>query len=266
MLRKRHSDSHKGDNGRVLVIGGSNLYTGAPALCSLSALRTGADLVYTASPERAADIVSSFSPDLITIKLEGNYFKKEHIKKIKPFLDKVDSLAFGPGLNDAPETRAAVSELIKICSIPMVIDADALKVIADNPELIKDKHTVLTPHRKEFEMLSNSKATKENVRTFTAKLSSENSVVTLLKAPKDVISNGLKVKINSTGNAGMTVGGTGDVLSGIVAGLLAQGNNLFDSAYEGAKINGTAGDICFEEYGYCFTASDLLTKIPKVLV
>ncbi|MFO7872531.1 MAG: NAD(P)H-hydrate dehydratase [Candidatus Undinarchaeales archaeon] len=264
-MKERHKDSHKGDNGKVLVIGGSRLYTGAQALCSLAVLRSGADLVYTASPERAADIVASFSPDLITIKLKGTHFKKEHIGEIKSFLEKVNSIVIGPGLNNDPETKIAVSELVKICEKPIVIDADALKIVGDNPEILKDKKAVLTPHRHEFEIISGKKANKENVREFTAKLSAEHSVVTLLKAPNDIISNGMKVKVNKIGNPGMTVGGTGDVLSGLVAGFISQGNSLLDSAYNGAKINGEAGDLCREEMGYGFTASDLLVKIPALI-
>ncbi len=264
-MKERHKDSHKGDNGTVLVVGGSKLYTGAPALCSLAVLRSGADLVYTASPERAADMTASFSPDLITIKLEGTHFKKEHIGEIKPFIEKTDSVVVGPGLNNDPETKIAVSELIKICKKPMVIDADALRVVGDNPEIIKDKKVVLTPHRHEFEVISGKKAEKESVREFTARLSPEHSVVTLLKAPIDIVSDGIKVKVNKTGNSGMTVGGTGDVLSGLIAGFISQENSLFDSAYSGAKINGEAGDLCREEMGYGFTASDLLLKIPTLI-
>ncbi len=264
-LLKRHKDSHKGDNGVVLVVGGSEIYSGAPAFTSLAAYRAGVDLVYTAAPRRAADIVATFSPELITIPLLGKNLDKMHIPTIMEYSEKVDVLAIGPGLGTEKYTMAACREIISKCEIPMVIDADALKAIAGNLKILKNKECVLTPHRGEFEIISGGqKAIEENVRKFTATLS-EKQIVVLLKAPVDIITDGHRVKKNTTGNPGMTIGGTGDVLTGIVAALIAQKVNLFDAAYYAAFINGKAGDICYSEKGYGLITSDIIEKIPAVL-
>ncbi len=264
-LLKRHPDSHKGNNGVVAVVAGSEIYTGAPAFTSLAAYRSGVDLVYTCAPRRAADIVAAFSPEMITIPLLGKFFDKMHIPQILPFLEKADVLAIGPGLGTEKYTMEACRELIKKCEIPMVIDADALKAIAGNLKILKDKEFVLTPHRREFELISDGKkAVEENVRKFAAALNNKNGIV-LMKAPVDIITDGHKLKKNKTGNAAMTIGGTGDVLTGIVAGLIAQKVPLFEAAYNAAYINGKAGDICFAEKGYGLITSDILEKIPHIL-
>jgi len=261
MKIERNKNSHKGSNGRILIIGGSELYTGAPALAALAALKTGADLVHIAAPQRAADACASFSPDLITIPLAGKHLAQKHLKVIEPFVKEADCVIIGPGLGRSKETEKAVISFIKTCVVPLVIDADALKAIAKDLKVIAKKECVLTPHRKEFETLSGKKSEAEEVRKFAA----HNDAVVILKAPMDVIADDKKVKFNSTGNAGMTVGGTGDVLSGVVAGLIAQGVGLFEAAYKGAKINGIAGDGCKSRMGYGFTASDLLEEIPAAM-
>lgn len=265
MFPKRDRKSHKGENGKVLVVGGSELYTGAPALSALSALRSGTDLAYIASVERPADIVASFSPDFITIKLEGKFFRKEHLSEISPFLKKSDSVVIGPGLSDALKTREGVVQFVEKCNKPMVIDADALKAVGEKPDIIKSKKTVLTPHRGEFKALTENEPTPENVRDFAAKLSPDHDSVVLVKGPVDIISNGLEVKKNKAGNPGMTVGGTGDVLSGLIAGLISQGKEPFEAAVKAAEVNSEAGDLCEHEKEYGFTASDLAEKIPKAM-
>lgn len=259
-LVKRHPDSHKGKNGEVLVIAGSETYTGAPCLASLAVLRGGADLVYLAAPERAAN-AADVNPDLITIPLDGGHFNNAHIPKIKKWLKRSNVLLIGPGLGKEPETEKAILSVIEDCKLPMVIDADAVKALAGNLEVLKGKKAVLTPHRKEFELISKQAADPEKVKKFT----SEHDFVMLVKAPEDIVTDGTRLELNKTGNAGMTVGGTGDVLAGLIAALIAQGLDLFDSALNGAKINGMAGDLCFEKMGYGFIASDLLEKIPEIM-
>lgn len=260
----RHKDSHKGDNGKVLIIGGSEIYTGAPALVALSALRTGVDMTYILAPQRAADVCASFSPDLITVPLIGQHLNLNHIPEIEKFFERADVLAIGNGLGLEEETQEAVLELVSNFEKPMVIDADALKALKGNLKVLNDKQAVLTPNRYEFELLSDTKSEPENVRRFTAQLQSH-TITTLVKAPVDIITNGTKIEYNKAGNAGMTVGGTGDILAGIVAGLIAQKVSLFDAAKYGVYITDTAGDMCFEEKGYALIASDLLEKIPKIV-
>ncbi|HIK01632.1 TPA: NAD(P)H-hydrate dehydratase [archaeon] len=258
---ERHSDSHKGSNGRVLVIGGSEIYTGAPALTGEAAFRSGVDIVYIASPYRAADVCSNWLPDFITLPLHGNIFEHRHIEELDKWVKKSTSIVIGPGLGRDERTLVAVKELILEIDKPLVIDADGLRAIFDDLSVLKDKEVVLTPHRLEFEMLSGKNSIKTNITKFAKK----NKCVVLLKAPRDIVSDGKETYLNKSGNAGMTVGGTGDVLAGIVAGFLAQGLSSYDAAQYAAYINGRAGDECYRQFGYSFIASDLLKMIPQVI-
>ena len=248
-----------------MVVAGSEIYTGAPIFTSMAAYRAGVDLVYTASPRRAADTAAAYAPEIIAIPLLGKNLDRVHIPQIEQWLEKADVMAIGPGLGKDRNTIEAVRKLIDMCDVPMVIDADALKALAGQLKLLKDKRVVLTPHRGEFEIISDGlKATEENAKKFAKQIPSEEKVV-LLKAPVDIITDGKTVKKNKTGNAAMTIGGTGDVLTGIVAGLVAQKVPLFEAAYQGSYINGVAGDICFAEKGYGLVTTDILEKIPYVL-
>lgn len=255
MLFERDPESHKGQNGRVLVIGGSEDYVGAPALCGLAALRSGADLAVIAAPEKAAYAMNSLSPDLITYKLNGKALEPSHYSQIMRLADKADVVVIGPGLGASARTAEAVKKLCDRIDKPKVIDADALRAMRKIPP-----NSVLTPHAREFEDAFKAKPTRENLQKLAAK-----DRIILLKGHVDLISNGVEVRENQTGNAGMTHGGTGDVLAGLVAGFIAQKLPLFDAACLAAYVNGKAGDLLFERYGYCFIASDILGVIPQIM-
>jgi len=260
MLLKRHKDSHKGSNGCVLIVAGSKLYTGAPVFAALGALRAGVDLAFLTAPERAANI-AAHCPDLITVPLDGDFLKPVHVKKVQDWFERADVMIIGPGIGQDKNTKKAVLEIIKQFNKPIVIDADALKIVSEKFSVLKDKNVILTPHRTEFEKLSGHKATAKAVKRFAA----AQKCIVLLKAPIDIISDGKEVRLNKTGNSGMTVGGTGDILSGVVAGLVAQEIEPFDAAYYAAKVVGTAGDLAYAEKGYGLIASDVLEKIASVL-
>ncbi|MEM2865375.1 MAG: NAD(P)H-hydrate dehydratase [Candidatus Bathyarchaeia archaeon] len=265
---RRRPQSHKGDYGRLLVVSGSTTYTGAPALVGLAALRIGVDLVYIASPERTAYTIAGFSPNLITLKLDGDHLSPRHIPVVKPFLEKATGVVMGPGLETHRETLEAVKELIKTvvgAGKPLLLDADALKPFREvEIPITSNSNIVLTPHEGEFQKLTGEKppidlegrayAVVEAAKKFHATI--------LLKGPVDVISDGGRLKLNYTGNPGMTVGGTGDVLSGVVGALLAQGFEGFKAAAAGAYINGLAGDIAARDLGYHIVASDLVERLP----
>ncbi len=253
MLERKH-DSHKGQNGRVLIVGGSDDYVGAPALAGLAALRAGADLVTIACPERVAFAINSLSPDLITSKLRGTVLSPSHYPKVMKLAENADCIVMGPGLGTSVKTKDTVKKFCDKINKPKVIDADALKALEKVP-----KNCVLTPHTKEFELLFKVKPTRQKIQELAKK-----DQIILLKEPIDLISDGIEVRENPTGNAGMTVGGTGDILAGITAGLIAQGMPLFDAATMAANINGRAGDMLYQKYGYSFIASDLLGLIPYV--
>jgi NAD(P)H-hydrate epimerase len=270
VLPRRRPDSHKGENGRVLVVGGSSRYVGAPALAALAALRSGVDLVTVASPEDTARLINTFSPDLITLKLPCRDLGPEVLPHLLPELERCDALIVGPGLGGREETGEAVLSLLEEVrsrhpSLSVLLDADALKAVRGRR--MEGMRTVLTPHAGEFRALTGREVPGE-LRGRAEVVSEEArrlGCVILLKGRVDVISSPQgEVLLNRTGNPGMTVGGTGDVLSGVVGGLMAQGLGTFEAAWAGAYVNGAAGDLCLEEKGYGFTASDLIGKLPYV--
>jgi len=266
----RSPEAHKGDFGRLLVVGGSSKYTGAPALVGLAALRAGVDLVTVCAPRETAVVVSTFSPDLITVKLPCQDLEPSVVNPILEEAKSADAVVMGPGLGRLEKTKSAVVELLRgftQMGLPILLDADGLKAAVDKKSLLRNPKLVLTPHAGEFELLTGKPLPKDlGKRTqAAASASQELGCTVLLKSHVDIIASGGKVLLNRTGNPGMTVGGTGDVLSGIVGAFLAQKVEPLRAAASGAYVNGTAGDLCLKEKGYWFTASDLLGKIPEVL-
>ena len=267
--RRREAESHKGMFGRLLVVGGSETYHGAPALASMGAHATGVDLIYTAVPESAADGVSVISPSMIVVKMKGERLTPENIPQLRPFLDKVDAVAVGPGLGLEGETKKAVLQLIKEVEtrrLPLVVDADALKAFSEGRRKLKVP-AVFTPHSREFEVLTGRKAEgdwREKGAAVEEEARRLGSTI-LLKGSVDVISDGAHTRYNWTGNPGMTVGGTGDVLTGITAGYIAQGVEPMQAACAGAFINGTAGDAVYAEKGYHILPEDMVQFIPYVV-
>jgi len=269
IVKPRPPEAHKGDFGRLLVIGGSEVYSGAPALVALGALRAGVDLAYVAAPHKTAYAISSVSPNLITVKLEGDYLNPRNVAAISRYLETSTAVAVGPGLGLHKETKQAVNELIKLVEakkIPLLLDADGLKAFAEFKHAA-DSPLVLTPHAGEYMLLTGREPPRdlreraEDVR----KTAQELVAVVLLKGHVDVVSDGKRTKLNFTGNPGMTVGGTGDVLSGVVAAFLAQGADPFEAAVAGAFINGAAGDFVRCEKGFHMVPTDLLDYIPRVI-
>ncbi|MEM1551854.1 MAG: NAD(P)H-hydrate dehydratase [Candidatus Bathyarchaeia archaeon] len=269
VVKPRPPESHKGDFGRLLVVGGSETFSGAPALVALAALRTGVDLAYVAAPHKTAHDIAALTPDLITIKLDGEHLNMGNIPALKTFVEKVDAVVVGPGLGLHAETRPAVKALIEAmegAGKPLLLDADGLKAFAEFKRRL-NVPAVLTPHAGEYAILT-GKGLPESLKEKALevqKTAAELGVVLLLKGAVDIIADEKHYKLNFTGNPGMTVGGTGDVLSGIVGAFLAQGADPFEAAVAGAFVNGAAGDFVFEEKGYHMVASDLLDWIPKVL-
>ena len=259
----RDARSHKGDNGRVLVIGGG-AFTGAPALSALAALRAGADWVTVAAPRSVAGTIQGFSPDLIVHSLSGSYLARDDIDTVNALIRKHDVTVIGMGLGRESETAEAVSEIIR--SNPdarFVIDADALHALA--MPMQGGTLPIITPHAGEFRMLGGVVSADLDERCeLVMEFSARNRVVTLLKGNIDVISDGRAVRINRTGNPGMTVGGTGDVLAGVTGAIFANAGALA-AASAGALIVGTAGDLAFLKYGYGLLATDVIECIPDAM-
>lgn len=266
MLQKRKPEAHKGNGGRILIIGGGP-YSGAPALAALAALKTGADLVTVAVPKSIAEIVASYSPDLIVRKLSSNLLCPEDLSILPDLINSHDVVVMGMGLGRANETFEAVRKILPFCR-KVVLDADALsalsgtlfKTLAGNCEII------VTPHAGEFARLRGMETPKEPEAREKAvrEFSEENGLVTLQKGKIDIISDGKQILLNRTGNPGMTVGGTGDVLAGITGALFSR-NPAFLAAACAAFINGTAGDLAFEKAGNALLATDVLEKIPEII-
>ena len=284
---KPRKESHKGENGRLLVVGGGPYY-GAPALSSFAAQRTGVDLVYIATPKKVARAITSYSPLLIKpLRLAKEIAKKsptlivkelkneeilvpEDVEVIEKLLSKTDALLIGPGLGDNTRTQQAVKNIIQLFKKnkkPMVIDADAIKVVGKNPDIIKNSQTIVTPHSGEFKELTGIKLSndlnerKKHVQQWAKKL----GIVIVLKGPIDVISDGNNVKLNDIHNEAMTVGGTGDVLAGIIGALLAKKVEPFNAARIGVFINGAAGNLAFNKKSYGLIATDIIEEIPNIL-
>jgi hydroxyethylthiazole kinase-like uncharacterized protein yjeF len=270
VTKPRNPTAHKGDFGKLLVIGGSEVYSGAPALVSLAALRTGTDIVYIAAPTRTAYAISSMSPELITIKLEGDNLKPESMRTLKPYFAMVNAVVMGPGLGLNPETskfvEACVDEVEK-AKKPLLLDADGLKAFAKFKRQLKVP-LVLTPHAGEYSILTGEKLPEKQEERILAiqKTAKKLKATILVKGQVDVICDAERSKVNFTGNPGMTVGGTGDVLSGIVGGFLAQKVHAFEAAVAGAFVNGAAGDFVASEMGFHMVATDIIKWVPRVLV
>jgi NAD(P)H-hydrate epimerase len=236
---------------------------------ALAALRTGVDLAYVATPEKTAYAISSMSPDLITIKLEGKHLSVGNVSTLKSYIEAANAVALGPGLGLHTETKEAVKaiiEAVESAAKPLLLDADGLKAFAEFKRKLGIP-LVLTPHAGEYAILTGKKL-PENLKEKVSevqKTATELGTTVLLKGPVDIVADEKRFKLNFTGNPGMTVGGTGDVLSGIVAAFLAQRIGPFEAAVAGAFVNGAAGDFVVEEKGYHMVSSDLMQWIPKVL-
>lgn len=268
VYKKRKLRSHKGNYGNVLIIAGSNIYSGCAifnALSAIAVLKSGTDLVEIVSVKRCADIIASYSPDLITIPVEGEYISKKHLKEIFKHSENKDSFLIGAGLGKNKKTLSAVKDFLKKTKLKGVIDADAIHAISHKDKKIDLSNFVITPHSKEFLSLTGKKLSEnftERIKLVEREAKRLNTTI-LLKGHADIISNGKQTATNKTGNPYMTKGGTGDTLAGILAGLIAQGNDLFDSACAAAYINGKAGELTKKKNS--FLASDLVEKIGKVV-
>jgi len=267
IYKKREKEVHKYNFGSLLIIGGSKIYSGSPTFNALAALRSGVDLVEIAAPERAANIIASFSPDLITHSLKGDFLKREHLKQIYKILENKTGFVIGGGLGREKETFKAVQKFLSEAKLPGVIDADAIYAVAEKPEIIREKNFVLTPHAYEFFILSGERVLDdlERRKNQVIKVARELKTTILLKGNIDIISDGKHTYLNKTGTPYMTKGGTGDTLAGICGALLARKVNCFESSCCAAYINGRAGELASKKFGESFIASDLLNEIPRVI-
>ena len=274
-LPHRHADTHKYKSGKVAVIAGSPGYTGAAALSAEAALRIGAGLVILAVPEELNPILETKLTEVITRPYDSkgrSCLVSADNPEIRDLLEWCDVLAIGPGLGRAEETQQAIVKILKSFKKPVVIDADALFALSSHLNIFSGKHLnwVLTPHHGEFLRLLpgvEKQKLQNDFPELAQKFAGENQLTLLLKgAPSLVAEASGQIYINSTGNAGLAKGGTGDVLTGFVAGLLAQGLPPVEAAYTANFIHGLlANELLAEKDINTFFASDLLHNIGPVL-
>ena len=263
----RKAKSRKGDNGIVLVVGGSYIYHGAPILSSLAALKCGTDLVYTSVPKINVTPTRAISPNLIVIPLVDQKLTLGAVNKLIGALPRnLHSATIGMGL--AIQEKNSLLHFVKsLLDRDVRLSLDASALIPDVLPLLANKNVVVTPHAGEFKRLfgeppSNSK--NERIK-LVEKKAKEFGITVLLKGATDVISNGSTTYLNEKKTPAMTVGGTGDVLSGLVAGLLSNNRNTLESAAAATFINGLAGKSAQKKLGLHMTSMDLLDEIPSVM-
>ena len=267
-LPDRAVDSHKGDYGRILLLCGSRGYTGAAALAAMGALRCGAGLVYLAVPESIYQIEASklLEPIVLPLPDVDGHFSCTAVKAVCELLPKMDAVLVGPGIGQSVETRALTEAVLAHFNGPVILDADGINVMKLNIDLLRDRTspTVLTPHPGEFTGLGGD-LTNGRIPGAEALAKDLNAIV-VLKGHETVITDGQTTFVNPTGNPGMAVGGSGDVLAGMITSLIGQGLDPLMAAASGAWLHGAAGDLCARDLGqYAMLPSDMLNYLPRLL-
>lgn len=275
IYKKRPGDSRKYDYGLLLVIGGSEFYSGSPALSALAAFKAGADMVRIIAPKRAADIIASFSPNLAAYPLDNKWLSKEHLAILISMTESAKvvsrgktAVVIGGGAGRTEETQEVILEFLSQVSVPVVIDADAIHAVGKNPEIISGKPFLITPHTYEFFILTGKEVYKlsdeEKIKMVKEEAARLNTTI-LLKGKIDIISNGKEVAIVKAGSPLMTKGGMGDTAAGICGALLARRIESFKAAQAGILINDLAGEIACKKFGESVMATDLIEAITKVI-
>jgi ADP-dependent NAD(P)H-hydrate dehydratase len=274
-LPDRRAESHKGDYGRALIIGGSLGMAGAPAMAAMACLRSGAGLVSVGAPRTVQPVVASFSPVYTTHPLadDGERLANAADEPIRQLLEWSTAAAIGPGLGQSDELVELVSQLYQAADQPMVVDADGLNALAKQPDILASPggSRVLTPHAGEFARLMGSPLASPNSHqerldkaAELARRDRSGNTVLLLKGSGTIVTDGDRYAINTTGNPGMATGGSGDVLTGVILALLAQRLVPFDAARLGAHVHGLAGDLAAAKLGEIgLIATDLIDALPE---
>ena len=267
LIPKRDLLAHKGQVGKVLLLCGSKGFTGAAALCAMGALRSGAGLVYVGVPKCIYPIVAGKLTEAIVFPIpsfRGRFSVFAAIAIMKMLKD-IDAVVIGPGMGRSAGTLAVVKQVLMHFNGPVVLDADGINVMASHKDIMRGRTspTVLTPHEGEFRRISDAEGTRLER---AMKLAAELDAIVLLKGHHTVITDGSDTYVNPTGNPGMAVGGSGDVLSGILGTFLAQGMAPLEAAACAAWVHGKAGDVCASEIGMSgMLPTDMLCVLPRLL-
>ena len=272
LLSQREPGAHKGNFGLALIVGGSRGMSGAVALAGMAALRGGAGLVRLAVPDVCLDTVAGYEPSYMTVPLacdRRGRISLDALPQIFKHAEQATVLAFGPGVGRSLGLGALVVRLYRELPLPMILDADGLNALAVRMNEAESPAgpRILTPHPGEFERLAGHKPRSEDERVEAAgQLASRLGAVVVLKGHRTVVSDGQKTVVNTTGNPGMATGGSGDVLTGLIASLVGQNLSPFESAQLGVYLHGLAGDIAAKSMGQeSLIASDLVANLPVAL-
>lgn len=268
ILPNRNPDSHKGDFGKALLLCGSRGYTGAAALSAMGALRCGVGLVYLGVPENiyAIEAVKLNEPVVFPLPDRDGMLSVDALPKIRELLPKMDAVLIGCGIGCSEDTFQILKTVLYEFSGPVVVDADGINMLAGHIDILRGRagETILTPHNMEFQR-AGGVLTTDRTASATNFAQKTNSIV-LLKGHRTIITDGTDCYVNPTGNAGMAVGGCGDVLAGMITALLGQGLPPIMAAACGAWLHGAAGDICAKEIGqYGMLPTDMLQVLPRLL-
>ena len=268
LLPDRKLDSPKGDFGRILLLCGSEGYTGAAALSAMGALRSGAGLVYLGVPRciYAIEAVKLTEPIVFPLPDEGGTVSVHALKQVLSLLPKMDAVLIGPGLGHSQGVTALVTGVLQEFIGPVVLDADGINAIAPHKDILRGREgvTVLTPHAGEFHRLGGD-ITGDRLKAATC-FAAEFGCILLLKGHDTLITDGKTTYVNPTGNPGMAVGGSGDVLSGMLVSLLGQGMEPLLASACAAYLHGAAGDACARDLGqYGMLPTDMLQILPRLM-
>jgi len=275
IYKERPRNIRKYDSGLLVVVGGSEFYSGSPALSAMAAFRAGVDMVRIIAPKRAADIIASFSPNLAAYPLEGKWLNKTHLSTLLAMTESAKAVArgntavvIGGGAGRSEETQKAILKYLEEVSVPVVIDADAIHALGEKPEIVSGRNFLITPHTYEFFVLTGKEIYKlseeEKIKMVQTEAQRLHTTI-LLKGAIDIISDGKGVALNRTGSPFMTKGGCGDTLAGICGALMARGLSPFTAAQAAAYINGKAGEVVAQREKEGLLATGLIEAIPEVL-
>ena len=268
ILPDRDPFAHKGKFGKILLLCGSEGFTGAAALAAMGALRSGAGLVFLGVPRSIYTIAAVKLTEAIVFPLpdEGGKLSREALPEILERLPKMDAVLVGPGLGQSQGVSEIVRAVLVRADCPVVVDADGINVMAKHMDILRGRQapTILTPHDGEFSRLGG--IIGDNRVAAAEQMAGDLGVIMLLKGHRTTITDGSTTYINHTGNPGMAVGGSGDVLAGIIVSLLGQGIAPLEAAACGAWLHGAAGDRCAAELGqYGMLPTDMLNVLPRLL-
>ena len=268
LLPERNPWGHKGSFGKVLLLCGSRGFTGAAYLAAMGALRVGAGLVFAGVPESIYPIeaVKLTEPVVFPLPEEDGWLSEQAAKPILERMPGMDAVLIGCGLGITEGTRAVVKAVLETAKCPVVLDADGISLLSGHMDILRGRRgqTILTPHDGEFARAGG--VIGEDRMASAAEFAQENGCVLLLKGHQTCVTDGSLGYRNRTGNAGMAVGGSGDLLAGMIAGLLGQGMPSLEAAACAAWLHGAAGDLCAKELGQrAMLPTDMLKTLPRLL-